>query len=183
MSDELRTYGETFTVEIEGLDQLQADLDSLADGIRLRTAVDMLTEAGEAIAEWMRESIDLTFWRHSNGTLRNSVTSTVERTDAGAEVSIRPDTIYAAIHEFGSQEYLGHPIRPVTARALSWIAQDTFTDRRGVTHQEGERVFFRSVTIPPRPYIANAIIGHEDDVLEIMQEVLYAAIANDAGTI
>lgn len=183
MSDEARTFGETFTIEIEGLDELQADLDSLADSIRMRTAADMVTEAGNSIAEWLRESIAFTFWRHPTGQLMNSVRAVTMTNDEGAVSYISPGmdgsdaSKYAAIHEFGGDIY------PKTARALSWITLDTFTDRGGVEHPAGSRVFFSKVTIPQRPYIANAVIGHEEEIVEIMREVLYAAIAADAGDI
>lgn len=178
MSDTIRTYDETFYVEIEGLDQLQADLDSLADSIRERVAFDMVTEAGNAIAEWMRENIRMTFWRHPTGSLENSVFATAMTNEEGAACYIGPggngyDIPYAAIHEYGGDIYpgeLGYLRFQIDGQ---WI---TISRNPSPGHKD-------HVTIPARPYIAPSVEYHTEEILEIMQEVLYAAIAADAADI
>ena len=173
MSDIVREYGDVFTVEIEGLDQLQRDLNSLADNIRLRTAMEMLDAAGEAVVGWIRENIALTFWRNPTGNLSDSVDYETNETAEGAECLIGPDTVYARIHEFGGDIYPGERGYLRFQVDGHWVTISNPPGPSGTDH----------VHIPPRPYVEPAISYHTEELLETMQEVLYAAIANDAGTI
>jgi len=171
MSDTPRTFGEAFTIEIEGLDELQRDLDSLSDNIRMRTAVEMVTDAGNAVAEWLRQSIYTTFTTKSTGRLAASVgAQTTSNEKEGAVCLVYPTMYdpkikYAAIHEYGGD------IVPKKAKALRWFGDDD------------EPIFAKKVHIEEKHYIEPAILGHEEEIVEIMREDLYAAIASDAASI
>lgn len=165
MSESPRTFGEAFSIEIEGLDELQRDLDMLSDSLRARTAVEMVTDAGLAVAEWLRQSIYTTFTTKSTGALAASVTAQTVSNEEGAMCYVAPDTVYAAIHEYGGDIY------PKNAKALRWFGDD------------GEPIFAKKVHIRDKWYIEPAILGHEQDIVEIMKEDLYAAIASDAANL
>lgn len=157
------TQGVQIKMEIEGVEEVQRELDMLADSLRRETSVEMVTDVGNAVAEWMRENIRANFWRHPTGALEASVYAATLTNENGAVCYVGPNdaTIpYVYIHEYGGDIY------PVRRKFLSWIGDD------------GKRVFAKHVHIPARPYIAPAFNDHQEEILEIMKEDLDAAIAS-----
>lgn len=148
------------TMTLEGLEQIQADLDSLADDLKDRTSVDMVTEAGNHIADWMKENVRNTF-ENRTGALENSIFATVLQNEAGAMAFVGPNTSvipYAMIQELGGDIY------PKNAKFLHfWY--------------KGKEYFRKHVYIPARPYIAPAFEDHEEDIIDIYDTYIAAAIA------
>ena len=158
--------GDPITIDIEGLDELQADLDTLSDELKNQTSVEMMTDVGLAVQGWMRDNVTLNFWRNPTGTLWASIYATTLSNENGAACYVGPNDAqlpYTRIHEYGGDIY------PVNAKWLSWVGTD------------GKRHFSKHVYIPARPYIRPAFDEHEDEILEIMKGDLYYAIAAGAA--
>ena len=156
----LTSTGDPITFEIEGIDQVQAELDTLSEDLRTRYSVQMMSNVGEAVKWWMQQNI-LAQGLLKTGALFNSVFATVLSNEEGATVYVGPNTeeiVYAMIQNYG-----GH-IYPVNKKALSWIGDD------------GNRIFAKHVYIPDRPYIEPAFNDHEEEILEIMNQSLNEAI-------
>lgn len=157
------TAGQPITMDLEGVEEVQEDLNSLTESLRKETSVEMVTDVGNAVKEWMKENIRTNFWRHPTGALEASVYAAVLTNDQGAICYVGPNDAqlpYVYIHEYG-----GH-IYPRNRKFLSWIGDD------------GKRVFSKHVYIPARPYIAPAFDDHQEEIIDIMKEDLDEAIAS-----
>ena len=157
-----------FYFEIEGLEEVQNRIDLLADYLTRDASVPMMEEVGQAVSEWMRQNVLSNFVQRT-GALYASIDYAVLSNDAG-DVSLfagpNDQTLpYTAIHEFGGDIY------PVRRKYLSWIGED------------GNRRFAKHVRIPARPYIRPAFTDHEDQIVGIMEDYLYDAIAAGAASI
>lgn len=160
--------GDPFVVTIEGIEQVQSDLDTLSDSLKSETSLTMMTDVGMAVQGWIRDNIILNFYRHPTGTLWASVYYAALPNDQGAACFVGPDDSqlpYTAIHEYGGDIY------PVTKKYLSWV--DT----------SGKRHFSKHVKMPARPYIRPAFEDHQEDILNIMMEDIYYAIASGAASL
>lgn len=159
--------GQPISIEIEGIKQVQADLDSLASDLKDEAALEMVTNVGIAVRDWMKENVRLLLNRNSTGALAESIFATPLTNDQGATVYVGPNSSalpYTMIHEYGGDIY------PKNRRSLHfWY--------------NGQEVFSKHVHIPARPYIAPAFTDHQDEILEIMQEVLDAAIASGCASL
>ena len=157
--------GEPLVISIEGIEEVQQELETLADELKNEASFGMMNDVGLAVAQWMRENVYMNFTKHPTGTLAASIFSTVMTNDQGASVYVGPNASqlpYTRIHEFGGDIY------PVNKKWLSWVT-------------DGKRYFSKHVYIPARPYIEPAFTEHEDQILEIMEAYLYEAIAADAA--
>ena len=167
MSTTLRTStGSVITLDVEGIDEVQRELNDMADSIRTQTALDMMTDIGEHVKYWMQQKI-LEQHLLKTGALFNSVFATVMTSDQGDDVSVYvgPNTTeipYAMIQNYG-----GH-IYPKNAKALHW------------TDASGEH-FAKHVYIPARPYIEPAYEEHAEEIVQLMQDWVYAGIAESAS--
>lgn len=162
------TDRDPITFTIEGLEEVQAGLNDLADDLRSETSLAMVTDCGIAAREWMKENVRTKLWRHPTGRLENSIQAVPMTNDQGAVCYVGPldPTIpYVNIHEFGGVIY------PKRAKALSWIGDD------------GRRHFAKRVYIPARPYISPALQDHDEEILEICREDLDYAIAVGCASI
>jgi len=151
---------EPLTMTIEGLEEVQELLNSLADSMKEETSIAMVTDAGNAVADWMRENVRNTF-QNRTGALENSIFATVLTNDAGAMAFVGPNTSiipYAMIQELGGDIY------PKNARYLHFF-------------YKGKEYFSKHVHLPARPYIAPAFNDHLEEIIEIYKEDIYAAIA------
>lgn len=88
-----------------------------------------------------------------SGHLRRSITHSVS--EAHAEVG--SNVVYARIHEYGGV------ITPVSGEFLRF------------ENQEGEEVFVRSVTLPPRPYLRPALEEETENFTEYFGEEILEA--------
>lgn len=95
----------------------------------------------------------------ASGLQGSIIVKVAEKKPQYVEVDIGPTKIYGRIQE------LGGTIRPLFAKALSWIDRDT-----------QERRFAKSVTLPARPYLRPAMDEHKNDVFGAITEMLKAAI-------
>ena len=155
------TQGVQIKMEIEGVEEVQAVLDTLAEDLRRDTSVEMVTDVGLAIKGWMQENIRTNFWRHPTGALEESVYAVTLTNENGATCFVGPNTAtipYVYIHEYGGDIY------PVRKKFLHWIGDD------------GKHVYAKHVHIPARPYISPAFNDHQEEILAIMKEDLDNAI-------
>lgn len=159
-------YG--FYFAIEGLDEMQSRVDLIADYLTREASVQMMNEVGENVAEWMRQNVLANFTQRT-GALYASIDFAVLSNDAGdVSLAVGPNDqslLYTAIHEFGGDIY------PVKKKYLSWVGDD------------GKRRFAKHVQIPDRPYIRPAFTDHENEIITIMEEYLYDAIAGSSASI
>ena len=164
MSNAVQSIGyQPITMEIEGIEEVQRQLDTLAEDLKAQASQEMVLRTGEAVRDWIKENIRTELWRHPTGALENSVFATVMTNDEGAICYVGPNTTeipYAMIHEYGGDIY------PKRAKALHWV------DERG-------EHFAKHVHIPARPYILPAFYDHQEEILEIMDQVLDEAIAEE----
>ena len=159
----LTSTGDPITFELEGVEQVQAELDTLSEDLRTRYSVEMMTNVGEAVKWWMQQNI-LTQGLLKTGALFNSVFATVLSNEQGATVYVGPNTeeiVYAMIQNYGGDIY------PVNKQFLSWVGDD------------GNRHFSKHVYLPPRPYIEPAFNDHEEEILAIMNQSLDEAIGEE----
>lgn len=152
--------GSPITFEIEGIEEVQAELDTLTESLRKETSVSMMTDVGNAVKWWMQQNI-LGQKLLKTGALFNSVFATVLSNEEGADVYVGPNTEeipYAMIQNYGGDIY------PKKAKALHWVDGD-------------KHYFAKHVYIPAKPYIEPAVEDHQEEILEIMKDWIYAAIA------
>ena len=157
-----------FYFEIEGLEEVQNRIDLLADYLARDASVPMMEEVGHHVSEWMRQNVLSNFVQRT-GALYNSIDYAVLSNDAG-DVSLfagpNDQTLpYTAIHEFGGTIY---PIPPNTLLKFQI---------------DGEWKAVRKVNMPARPYIRPAFTEHETEIVGIMEDYLYDAIASGAASI
>jgi len=177
MSEQFYAIGGTaenpFYVKIEGLEEVQNIIDQLADYLTTDAAVAMMQEVGDNVAEWMRGNINRQFVKHPTGTLRASIDSVVMSNDAGdVNVFVGPNANlpYTLIHEFGGDIYpaIGGYLKfhgDLGWRTIKW---------NGTPNH---------VHMPERSYIRPAFTEHEGEIVDIMEEHLYDAIASGAANL
>ena len=164
MSTTFRTStGNEITFELEGIAEVQKELDELIGQVKDEASVEMMTKVGDAVKWWMQQNI-LKEKLLKTGALFNSVFVTALTNDNGSDVYIGPNTeevVYAMIQNYGGDIY------PKNAKYLHfWY--------------NGKEIFSKHVYLPPRPYIEPAFDDHQEEILTLMEDELYAAIA--AGT-
>jgi len=118
-------------------------LDNLDRGEALSHAV---RAGGEVIRANAMINANSVFSSNANNDLANSII--VEQVAGGTKpvVNVGPTVIYGRIQE------LGGVIKPVFAKALSWIGAD------------GKRAFAKSVELHPRPYLRPAVDEHMNEI-------------------
>ena len=162
MSNKVVSFaGEPITFELEGIEEFQHDMDTLAESLRTQTSFDMLTDVGYAVQGWMQDNVRQKLYRHSTGALAASISAVVLQNEEGAACFVGPNDAalpYTMIHEYG-----GH-IYPKRAKMLHWYA-------------DGQEHWAKHVYIPARPYIRPAFEDHQEEIMEIMREDLDYAIA------
>ena len=173
MSAGFRTSsGNLITFEIEGVEEVQTQLDQLADDLKATAAFVMVSQVGDQVKAWMQDYV-LAQGLYKTGALYNSIYSVAVLTDEGAYAEVGPDAAnvkYALIQNYGGT-IPRHWIAPVNAQALHWESGGKDYFSKG--HYVGPSV------IPARPYIEPAFEEHQDEILAIMMEVLENAIATE----
>lgn len=158
--------------EIEGIEEVQARLDELADDLQEKASVEMVTRVGEWVKFWMQQNV-LQNFKLGTGKLFNSIFASVVTNDEGAEVYVGPnvkDVPYALIQNFGGTT------RPHMIEARNpWPLH---------FQKDGKDIYTRRVNhpgsvIPARPYMEPAYMDHQDEIIFIMNAVLDEAIAGD----
>ena len=179
MSAEFRSSsGDVITFEIEGVDEVQAELDQLADDLKAKASLEMVTRVGEAVQYWMQQNI-LAQGLLRSGNLFRSIFATPMTNDEGAVVYVGPNTEqapYALIQNYGGT-VPAHWVAPVNARALHW--QQGGMDLFSKGHMVGVK---NPIIIEARPYIEPAYDDHQEEILDIMRQVLDEAIAEEVAT-
>lgn len=143
-------------IVLEGKDDFIKKLQAITAALRGPIAMDAVTEGAGVIQFHAQLNADRVFSDRQEGKLRNSIIPKVQQTDTGAEAEIGPERIYGRIQEFGGT------IRPVHAKALHFKI-------------DGQDIFVKKVTLPPRPYLTPAALNHQQEVVDVM-----AAAINDA---
>lgn len=96
--------------------------------------------------------------------LAGSIQSVVsEKSDTSVWVDVGPTVIYGRIQE------LGGIVRPVFAKALSWV------------DDSGVRIFAKMVQIPPRPYLRPAIDENKSKIERAVEYQLKKQISEAAS--
>lgn len=179
MNTNLRTStGEVITFELEGVERVQEDLNSISADLQAKYAPIMMADVGDAVKYWMQQNI-LAQRLLKTGALFNSVFATVLSNDEGADVYVGPDVNavpYAMIQNYGGV-VPAHWVAPVEKQALHWIqgGEDRFS--RG--HMVGIKT---PIIIQPRPYIEPAFDDHQEEILEIMNRAMDEAIGEEIAT-
>lgn len=148
----------TISVKIEGADRLVEKLNRISRALRGQVAKEAVHAGGLQVQNNARLNIRHTFSRHQTGGLSNSISTSSRIVGEGAEADVAVHKVYARIQE------LGGTIRPLPSNKrglLFWRDPDS-----GKLHAA------RSVTLPPRPYLAPAIKDHQSDVLGAMEKVI-----------
>ena len=180
----LRTStGDAITLEIEGLEQVRADLDSLSDELQTKYAAIMMANVGEAVKWWMQVNI-LQQGLLRSGDLYRSIFVTVVTNDEGADVYVGPNTTdvpYAMIQNYGGT-IPAHWVRPKGranggADVLHW--QSGSKDYFSKGHIVGSK---NPIIIPARPYIEPAYYDHQEEILDIMNQTINEAIGEEMAT-
>ena len=164
--------GDPVYIAIEGLEDVQNELNTLAADIKAQASLEMVTRVGEKVQYWMQQNI-LSQGLLKSGNLFNSITVTPVTNDEGAFVYVGPDgsVPYAYIQNYGGT-VPAHWVFPVSAKALHW--QEDGKDRFSKGHIVGIK---KPIVIQARPYIEPAYDDHADEIIDTMMEVLDAAIA------
>ena len=180
MSANFRTStGDVITFELEGVEQVQAELNTLAADLKEQAEFEMCSRVGESVEFWMRQNI-LAQGLLKSGTLFRSVFSTIMSNEEGTFVFVGPNTEevpYAMIQEFGGvvpAHYVAPLGRPFGANALHW--QEIGADFFSKGHMVGVK---KPIVITAKPYIAPAFENHQQEILDIMTQVLNEAIAEE----
>lgn len=167
------TTGDSFWLTLEGVDQVQAELDMMADDIRAKVQLEMMTNIGNQVKLWMQQNI-LAQGLLRTGNLFNSIFATVLTNDEGATLFVGPNldsAPYARIQDMGGT-VPAHWVFPVNAKALHW--EQGGLDRFSKGHIVGIK---NPITIQARPYIAPAFDDHQAEILDMMMEAIDAGIA------
>lgn len=171
----LTTTGDMITFEIEGVEEVQAELDQLADDLKERASLEMVTRVGDAVKYWMQQNV-LEQHLLKSGNLFRSIYASAYTNDTGAFVEVGPNVEavpYALIHNYGGT-IPAHWVSPRNVSALHWESGGMDFFSKG--HMVGPAV------IPARPYIEPAYSEHQDEILDIMRQVLDEAIAEEVAT-
>lgn len=164
--------GDYITFEIEGIEQVQARLDELADDLQEKASLEMVTRVGEHVRYWMQQNV-LENFNLRTGNLFNSIFATVLTNNEGAEVYVGPNTDavpYAMIQNYGGRTS-PHVIRPRGPWALHFQVNGEDVYASKVNHPGS--------VIPARPYVEPAYEEHQQEILDIMNQVLDEAISGE----
>ena len=108
MSTTFRTStGNEITFELEGIAEVQKDLDELIGKVKDEASVEMMANVGEHVKWWMQQNI-LKEQLLKTGALFNSVFVTALPNENGSDVYIGPNTeevVYAMIQNYGGDIY------------------------------------------------------------------------------
>ena len=188
MSTTLRTStGSVITLDVEGIEEVQRELNDMADSIRTQTALDMMTDIGEHVKYWMQQKI-LEQKLYKSGDLFMSIFATVmtrgEGDDQDVSVYVGPNTEkipYAMIQNYGGV-VPAHWVFPKGvinggSNVLHWK-----DDKGNHFFSKGHQVGIKHpIIIPARPYIEPAYEDHAEEILQLMQDWIYAGIAESAS--
>lgn len=180
MSTGYRTStGDMITFELEGIEKVQAELDTLAQDLREEAELEMVQRVGDAVKFWMQQNI-LAQGLLKTGALFRSVFATAMTNDEGAVVYVGPNTDdvpYAMIQNYGGivpAHWVAPKGKPEGADALHWTqgGKDFFS--KG--HYVGVK---NPIVITAKPYVEPAFADHQEEILDIMTEVINEAIAEE----
>ena len=168
------TGSQPFSITIEGLDEVQNSINTLADYLTVNASVEMMQDVGEHVVTWMQDNIAKQFTKHPTGALMASIDYAVMSNDAG-DVNLfagpnDPSLEYTVIHEFGGDIY------PAVGGYLKFHG-----DRGWRTIKWNGTP--NHVHMPERSYIRPAFTEHEGEIVAIMEEYLYDAIASGAANL
>lgn len=137
------------TAKVVNLPEFQGKLNRLAAAARGDALGRAAMAGGQVIEANAKINANRVFSAEATNTLAGSIhTELISKTGTSAEVSVGPSVVYGRIQELGGW------IKPVTAKALSWI------------NKQGVRVFAKAVYIPPRPYLRPAADEHQPEILQ-----------------
>lgn len=165
------------SITIEGIEEVQKELDSLSDELRERVAYEMMLDVGDHVREWMIENIQRNF-KKGTGKLEDSIFSTVLENEEGATLYVGPNMTavpYAAIQNFGGNIYPG-------AKGYLMFEGDKGWRRIVTTRKDGKPGNPDHVVIQARPYIEPAFDDHQEEIFEIMRQHIEEAIAEEVAT-
>ena len=175
MSANFRTStGDVITFELEGVEKVQAELDTLAADLKEQAEFEMCQRVGDSVRFWMQQNI-LSQGLLRNGDLFRSVFSTIMSNEEGTFVYVGPNTEevkYAMIQDQGGFIYPGTLGYLLFKGDRGWRKIVKF-------RKDGTRGQPDHVTITAKPYIAPAFENHQQEILDIMTEVLNEAIAEE----
>ena len=176
MSANFRTStGEPITFTLEGIEEVQNELNQISEDLRAKASLEMVTQVGDLALYYMRQNV-LRNGLLKSGALFRSIYATVMTNDEGAEVYVGPNTEkipYAMIHEYGGI-IPAHWVAPKTKKALHWETDGTDFFSKG--HMVGIK---KQIIIKERPYIAPAFDDHQEEILEKMTEIFNEYLAED----
>jgi phage gpG-like protein len=140
--------------------KIESNVSKVIASLRKETLQRAAMAGGTVIQNYAKINANSVFRKsHGGAGLAGSIIVEVaESTQDGCVVNVGPTTIYGRIQE------LGGVIKPVFAQLLSWI------------NEAGERVFAKSVTIPPRPYLRPAADEHKDEIKAAVAEQIRIGI-------
>lgn len=147
---------------------IKSNLNAINQSVRKDTLHKAAWAGAEVVRNYAKLNIRSTFSAKSKGVrgLAGSMNIRVaSESDKECTLDIGPSKVYGRIQE------LGGIIKPVYAKMLSWI------------NDSGERVFARSVRIPPRPYLRPAMDEHKDDIVQAVRYQIDIAIRSSAPDI
>lgn len=174
MSDIISTAtGDSFWVSLEGVEEVQKELDAMSDDIRSKVQTEMMTNIGNQAVIWMQQNI-LAQGLLKTGNLYRSIFASVLTNDEGATLYVGPNmetAPYARIQDMGGT-VPAHWVFPVNAKALHWIEDGA--DRFSKGHMVGIK---NPIIIQARPYIGPTFEDHQQEILDMMMEAIDAGIA------
>jgi hypothetical protein len=128
--------------------KIESKVKQVVAGLRKETLKNAAWAGGEVIRGNAQANIARVF-KTSGGDsgLSGSIDVRVSESSIdGCVVDVGPTKLHGRIKEMGGI------IKPVFAKMLSWI------------NESGERVFAKSVTVPPNPYLRPAMDEHHDEI-------------------
>lgn len=155
-------------ITVTGLEQVAGHVDAVAPQLQdaLRTTV--TAETFELQRHVVQDKLSGQVLHARSGTLRRSITATVEESAGRVTGLVGTNLVYARIHEFGGSVHVP-ALAPVRARALHWVgpAGDVFAVSTKA----------HTVTIPERSYLRSALADRRPSILVAIR----AAIAKVFG--
>jgi HK97 gp10 family phage protein len=160
------------TIEIQGLDQLSANLQALAPELKKKALVDALKAGAEVIATAMEEEAPRS--SEDEDHLADNIAIQVEKNPIGsaAEVYVGPNKKIAWRARFVEFGTAAHAIVAKRAKALADKSRDKFFGRK-VKHP----------ITNPKPFMRIALQSSEGDALEAIQTSLAASLEQAAKNI
>lgn len=134
--------------KVSGVEELKAKLDKIGKKARGKIGKEIVAAGALRLEGEVKTNINETFSKRNTGGLKNSVATAV---NLGQEIfaTVEVGKEYARIQEFGGR------IEATKAKALHW-------------EQDGEHIFAKAVTLPPRPYFQPALFSAQDEMLKAM---------------